>query len=437
MDAARGPSRAAVAHPRGRYLASSADVFAASSPTPVKAVHVVLLRAQFAGRGQGGGGGRLMLELARGLRRLGHQVSIVCHDFAPTAELDDALEGIDVRYASCGPLVAPAGRLGALRQYGFDMRRVARLVPPDASVLNPHEWPALRAGSLAARAVEVPLVWTRNDPTIFERAIVPQVTAVKRVGPLGRLARICLAGPDYLYARRAGAIVVLDEQSASVVRQSYRRSARVVRIGPADVFFEPRDTTAARERLGVSLDAFLAVAVGVLYPHRRFEDLIRAVAALPSNTGITAYIVGPAHLAPAYAHELRELIDETGTKDRVVLVTESISEDRLLDTYAAADVLVHPQDGQTYGLAPLEALATGKPVVLSSGAGVHEILEGRPGVTVVPPRRPAAIAQALLAAWDEADEGVASTRHWIHTELTVDRYVREMESLYLACIPEP
>ncbi|MGH9903732.1 MAG: hypothetical protein ACRD68_18140, partial [Pyrinomonadaceae bacterium] len=44
----------------------------------------------------------------------------------------------------------------------IEMRRLAPLVPTDADVVNAHEWPALRAGSLAAKRLGVPLVWTRN-----------------------------------------------------------------------------------------------------------------------------------------------------------------------------------------------------------------------------------------------------------------------------------
>ncbi len=42
-----------------------------------------------------------------------------------------------------------------------------------------------------------------------------------------------------------------------------------------------------------------------------------------------------------------------------------------------------------WGLAPLEALASGTPVILTPGAGVYDVLAGRPGVQVVPARGPA------------------------------------------------
>ena len=50
----------------------------------------------------------------------------------------------------------------------------------------------------------------------------------------------------------------------------------------------------------------------------------------------------------------------------------------LKDTYAAADAFVILSERYAWGLAPLEALASGTPVILTPGAGVYEILAGRP-----------------------------------------------------------
>jgi glycosyltransferase involved in cell wall biosynthesis len=108
-----------------------------------------------------------------------------------------------------------------------------------------------------------------------------------------------------------------------------------------------------------------------------------------------------------------------------------LPEAELRDCYAAADVYVFPNERQTWGLAPLEALAARTPVVLSSGAGVHDVLAGRPGVHVVPPRSPAAIADALRTIHAEGpDPGLAETRAWIAEEFTPERYAQRMAELY-------
>ena len=101
------------------------------------------------------------------------------------------------------------------------------------------------------------------------------------------------------------------------------------------------------------------------------------------------------------------------------------------DVLVAADVFVILSQRYAWGLAPLEALASGTPVILTPGAGVYDILAGRPGVQAVAPEDPAAIAQAIRD-WrtGEGRQGVESTRSWLRDELSTDRYVERMESIY-------
>jgi glycosyltransferase involved in cell wall biosynthesis len=84
-----------------------------------------------------------------------------------------------------------------------------------------------------------------------------------------------------------------------------------------------------------------------------------------------------------------------------------------------------------WGLAPLEALASGTPVILTPGAGVYDILAGRPGVQVVKPQDPQAIMQAIRG-WraGEGREGLEATRSWLREEYALDRYVERMEQVY-------
>jgi glycosyltransferase involved in cell wall biosynthesis len=313
------------------------------------------------------------------------------------------------------------------------MRRVAAIVPEDVDIINAHEWPASRAGRLAARALAVPLVWTRNDDTTFERGLIPETTLSEQPRLLGRLPRIAAGLPDVLDARASAEIVVLDSRNADAVQRAYRRSAQILRCGPAASFFERSDRVRTRERLGVTPGVFLVVAVGILFPHRRFEDLVRAVEDLPADSAIEVRIVGSDHADPEYADMLERLITEGSVGDRARLVRREISELQLRDLYTAADVTVFPNRRQAYGLAPLESLASGTPVILSTGIGVKEILEGRPGVFMVPPERPAALRDAVLAvmAMKGRRGAAAQTREWIRTSLSSRSYAEGMVGIYL------
>jgi glycosyltransferase involved in cell wall biosynthesis len=394
-------------------------------------MHIALVHHHVGGKAGGGGGVRLMLELGTGLVRRGHRVTIACHDFVPDSEFSYAADQLEIRSVRRGAFAMPDGQRALARHFWLDMPKVARLVPADADVINAHEWLALRPGRIAAGRAKVPLVWTRNDESLWERAIVPKQTITGDRPPLRRAIQAALTWPDLLDARRAKAIVVLSAEQVEMVRRSYHRDAVVLGVGAAEHFFDPPDRSAARARLGIPDDVFLVVGSGILVEHRRFEDLIEAMALLGEDRSIHALITGSDHVDRAYADRLAALIAARGLEDRVSLPRRSLSDSELKDTYAAADVFVILSQRYAWGLAPLEALASGTPVILTPGAGVSDILAGRAGVKTIPAQDPGAAA-AAIRDWrgGQGREGLELTRSWLHDEYSLDRYVERMEEIY-------
>lgn len=392
---------------------------------------VALLHSHFGGRSGGGGGVRQMTELALSLKELGHEPTICVHDHDPTNTFTGADSGIEILSVNQGPYAIPVGAKQALRQIWREMPELAKVVPGDVDVINAHEFPAIHAGRIAARKLGVPLVWTRNDYTVFEFALTPEQTPVPPMSLLQRVPRALVSLPDARAARAADAIVVLDNRNKRMVRQCYRREAEIVRSGPAEYFFSPPSREQARAQLGINESDFVAQGVGIMLPHRRFEDLIKAVALTPPESNVKARIVGSDHIDPQYAASLRALVDELDVADRVTLINDSVSESDLLASYAAADVFVFPNSIQTWGLAPLEAIAAGTPAVVSRGAGVHEVLEGKAGVRIVDPFAPEQIAEALTdAARDPQSFDISETREWVRDELNNRRYGEQMAELF-------
>jgi D-inositol-3-phosphate glycosyltransferase len=394
-------------------------------------MHIALVNHHVGGKAGGGGGVRLMLELGTGLVRRGHRVTVACHDFLAGSEFSYAADQLEIRSVRSGPFELPAGNRALARRFWLDMPKVARLVPSDADVVNPHDWPALRSGRIAAGRLSLPLVWTRNNESLWERAIVPQLSITGERPPLQRVVQAALTWPDLLDARRADAIAVLSAQQVEMVRRSYRKQARIVPVGPPEHFFEPPDRAAARARLGVADDVFLVVGMGTLVAHRRFEDLIDATSLLSDDPSIHTLLAGSDHEDPACADRLAAQIVERGLSDRVTLPRRSLSDAELKDTYAAADVFVILSQRYAWGLAPLEAIASGTPVILTPGAGVYDVLASRAGVQVIAPQDPQAAADAIRR-WrsGEGRQGLEATRTWLRKEYALDSYVARMEQIY-------
>lgn len=378
---------------------------------------------------------RLMLELAQGLLKRGHRVTIAVHDFSPGGEFEQATAGLEIRAVRTGPVAWMRHRADVARNYWVEMPKVGRLVPSDVEVINSHDWLGLRPGRMAADRCGASLVWTRNDETPWERGVCPADTIYGDPRIVVRGLRMAASLGDLRDARRADQIVVLSQRQVRIVRRSYGRAAVVSPMGPPAQFFDPPAREVARKRLGIADGVFLVVAFGMLVSHRRFEHLIDTMAHLRDDAAIHALIGGSDHSDPGYADELQARIAELGLTDRITLPRRTLSDQEVKDTYAAGDIFAIFNKRYAWGLAPLEALASGTPTLISDGAQVADVLAGRPGVAVEPMDDPAATA-AAITRWrrGEGRIGIEATRDWMRQELSMDAYVTRMEAVYEAAI---
>jgi glycosyltransferase involved in cell wall biosynthesis len=118
------------------------------------------------------------------------------------------------------------------------------------------------------------------------------------------------------------------------------------------------------------------VSVARLVPHKRVADGIKAMRQL-LDRGIDAeYRIisdGPERA------RLEALRDELGVGDRVHLLGFLTRED-LLAELMAADVLLHPSEAEGFGIAVIEGMAAGLPVVVAAYGGAEDIVaHGRNG----------------------------------------------------------
>jgi N-acetyl-alpha-D-glucosaminyl L-malate synthase BshA len=125
-------------------------------------------------------------------------------------------------------------------------------------------------------------------------------------------------------------------------------------------------------------------------PVKRVGDTVRALAEVRRVHPAVLVLVGD---GPERA-EVEALASSLGVRDAVAFVGERRS---LGDLFAHADVFLLPSDQESFGLAALESLASGVPVVASDVGGVAEVVtQGETG-WLVPVRNPAAMARAVLS----------------------------------------
>jgi glycosyltransferase involved in cell wall biosynthesis len=284
------------------------------------------------------------------------------------------------------------------------------------------EVPVVDAHFALYAAVPV-LVWPLRSIPLLVHFHGPWAAEARAGGrPRGETLRAALEGAVY---RRADRVVVLSEHFGRLVSDDYGVDPGRVRVIPPGVDlkrFTP-DRDGARGRLGMSPDRLVAFSARRLVPRMGLDVLVAAWRAAPPHALLV--IAGEG----AEATALRRAAEEAGLTDRVRLLGR-VSETELVDWYRAADVVVLPSLAlEGFGLAALEALACGTPVVVTDAGGLPEVVrELDPGV-VVPAGNVEALAARLAAALSgDVPNGEACRTH--AERFTWERAVSAHVALY-------
>lgn len=159
---------------------------------------------------------------------------------------------------------------------------------------------------------------------------------------------------------------------------------------------EQEDRAAMRAELQTADTDVVIAQVSRLEPWKGHRILLRALAHLAGRPGWTAWIAGGAQRSSEsqYLQELRSLVAASGLTGRVRFAGERTDVARLL---ASADIYCQPNlSPEPFGLAFVEAMAAGLPVVASDAGGAREIVDAETGV-LVPSGDVEALASALGA----------------------------------------
>ena len=239
------------------------------------------------------------------------------------------------------------------------------------------------------------MVWMCNDvPDFFQKARRPHSIKGAILAPLYWLYYFY----DRRQNRRVDLTLLLSNWAESEYKNIYRGHTRVVRSGADPIRFAPGgDRNRMRTRFGFAADEFVLLWLGIFMPHRRLEDAIEAVKRVVSKgTRIRLLLAGSDRSYPEYLRSLKALADRLGLQ-RIVTFAGKVADEEICDFYAACDAFVFPNDQQTWGLVVLEAMACGCPVLVSQGAGVHEVLTDGDNALLFPPRNPKALAEKIEA----------------------------------------
>jgi glycosyltransferase involved in cell wall biosynthesis len=269
-----------------------------------------------------------------------------------------------------------------------------------------------------------------NDvPDFYHKAIRPRSIKGALAMPLYWLYYLY----DRAQNRKIDLTMLLSKWAESEYRAVYRGQTQVVRSGADPDRFAPGgDRAKIRNRFGFSEGEFVLLWLGIFMPHRHLEDAIEAVARSTSNgLKVRLLLAGSDRSYPDYLRLLKQLALNRGLKDQVIF-SGKVADEEIRDFYAACDAFLFPNDKQTWGLVVLEAMACGCLTIVSTGAGVHEVLTDGEDSILFPPRDTAALTQRIAWLVDSAQERTRIARNGmklVSESYNWERFADQIEAL--------
>lgn len=178
---------------------------------------------------------------------------------------------------------------------------------------------------------------------------------------------------EKLLAKRTNALITINEEDYERARKLRLRQGGIVRkipgVGIETEKFGRRlaDRDAVRKELGIPMHGFFLLSVGELNTNKNHQIVLRAVAGI-KNKNICYGICGRG----AKKAELQKLAVKLGIDERVSFLGFRNDIPRVL---AAADCFVFPSKREGLGIAAIEAMAAGVPMITSDCRGTREYMK--------------------------------------------------------------
>jgi D-inositol-3-phosphate glycosyltransferase len=336
-----------------------------------------------------GGQNVCVAEVAAALGRRGVDVVVYTRRDDPTLPRRvDLVPGVVVEHVDAGPPceVSKDLLLPYMDEFAARLAREWRDERPD--VVHSHFWMSGKAALTAARPLGIPVVHTFHALGVVKR----RHQGSKDTSPPERIPveRAVLYGADRIVATCTDEVFELARLGGDVHR------IHVVPCGVDVDLFRP-DGPAAPRTSGLHR----VVSVSRLVERKGLGNVISALASLPD---VELVVAGGPERARLFddpqARRLRTLAHEVGVADRVHF-TGGLLREQVAALLRSADLVVCVPWYEPFGIAPLEAMACGVPVVASAVGGlIDSVVDGVTG-RHVPPRRPDAIAVAVRELLDD------------------------------------
>ena len=299
------------------------------------------------------------------------------------------------------------------------MIELGRKIPKGFDIINNHNFPTEWAAFVAKKRLKVPVVWMCNEPPYWFFS-PEQRSGLRKINwPLFEL--LDKVAVDYI-----DRIMVLSHVSEEYVRKAYNRPSTIVRTGVDVEIFHNASGEKLRRKYGLE-NSFVLLFVGISRYARR-TDVVRALYHLSKKYENVRLVLESAR----EREMLTSLSEKLGVRDKILFLY-SASDRELAEVYAACDVFVYPSSASPWGLVVTEAMAAGKPAIVSKQVGTSEIIQNGVNGIVIDRAKPEEIAKqvGMLIENQALRKKLGENAYeFVRNNLSWERYAKNVENVF-------
>jgi glycosyltransferase involved in cell wall biosynthesis len=347
-----------------------------------------------------GGGERHLADLANGLARRGHEVYVA---LVPGSPLLGELAGLPAERIIELPMRNALDLPSALQLAQFVRRNQIEIVHAHLA----RDYPL--AAFAARRTGAARLILTRH--VLF---------------PLSRVHKVLL--------RRVARVIAVSQAVADgLIEQDIFAKDKIVLIhNGVDIrrFAKTREDGAAeRQKSGGRLCVGM---IGELAPIKGQENFLRAAAIVSSRRDDVDFIIAGEDKSRTGENRrlLERVIDELTLRQRVRIDGWA---DDVVELLREFDVFVSASRSESFGIAMVEAMASGVPVVATMTAGAREIIDADKTGRLAPIEDAEALAAAICELLDDPakrERIAANALRMVNERFSLDRMITKTEQVY-------
>ena len=324
------------------------------------------------GEGKTGGMNVYARQLALALGNTGVHVDIFTRGHTEAeSKITEIASGVRVIHLPGGPAeTAVDGLFPHLPEFSQALLEFQRETGLTYQAVHSHYWLSGWVGQQMAIEWRVPHILTFHTLSLIK---MQSRAGESEPATRQQVEQELMASADY--------IVAFSPHERDAMVRLYQADATRIGLIPCGVdlsLFRPLDQQEVREKLGLNGEKVL-LYVGRIEPLKGLELLLHTAAQLQTFEQIRVLVVGGGAGRDQEIDRLREMAKSLNV-DEVFDFIGRVDQQDLPLYYNAADVCVVPSFYESFGLAALESMACGTPVVATRAGGLSTIIQhGRTG----------------------------------------------------------